>query len=96
MQQVIQGSVVPMVNGGPVKIAEIFLAKPNKDMDNAKREQLSSILLEFLRLCQTALIVNKSIIKATHLKFQTMCEQFYVKMQGEIMQLIDAGRRLQQ
>jgi hypothetical protein len=42
-----------MVNGGPVKICEIFLGQPNKDMTPAKRKQLAVIMIDFLNLCQT-------------------------------------------
>merc|ERR1712000_384739 len=80
LQQVIQGSVAPMVNGGPKTICEIFLAQPNKDMTPLKRQQLARIMEDFLVLCERALVLNKSIISASHVKFQEMCEKFYAEM----------------
>lgn len=89
LQQVIQGSVVPMVNGGPVKICEIFLGQSNKDMTPAKRKQLAAIMIEFLNLCQRALVVNKGIITSTHVKFQAMCEKYFEQMRGDVLALVE-------
>lgn len=94
LQQVIQGSVVPMVNGGPVKICEIFLGQQNKDMTPAKRKQLAVIMIEFLNLCGRALVVNKSIITSTHVKFQAMCEKYFDQMRVDVLALVEKSKSI--
>jgi hypothetical protein len=94
LQQVIQGSVVPMVNGGPVKICEIFLGQQNKDMTSAKRKQLAVIMIDFLNLCGRALVVNKSIITATHVKFQAMCEKYFDQMRVDVLALVEKSKSI--
>jgi len=84
LQQVIQGSVVPMVNGGPIKICEIFLNPNNKDMTAAKRATLAKLMRDFVALCGQAILVNKGIITAKHAGFQAMVEKYFETLKKEI------------
>lgn len=89
LQQVIQGSVVPMVNPGPLKICEIFLTEkaflskkyPHKDL-----KTLCNAMNAFVKLCAFAIKLNKANIDASHAKFQAMVEQYH----GELEKIVKA------
>lgn len=89
LQQVIQGSVVPMVNPGPLKICEIFLTEkaflskkyPHKDL-----KMLCNAMNAFVKLCAFAIKLNKANIDASHAKFQAMVEQYH----GELEKIVKA------
>jgi len=83
LQQVIQGSVLPMVHEGPIKICEIFLR--NSDSYNpALIEQLKKSLHIFIKMCGFAVALNKSLIGPEHIKFQQMVEQQYKVLKTRI------------
>jgi hypothetical protein len=82
LQSVIQGSVVTMVNEGPLKICEIFLAsgavdRDGKPYDPQKVAVLKEKMTDFIKMCGFAIKLNKSLISAEHLPFQQMVEQKY-------------------
>jgi hypothetical protein len=91
LQQIIQGSVVPLVNGGPVQFARVFVVEDHKDMDNEKRRLFADVLKEFLRLNGFAIALLGSIITEKHKKFQAMVMKYYKQLKTELNGLIDDG-----
>lgn len=89
LQQVIQGSVVPMVNPGPIKICEIFLSEKafnSKKYTHKDLRQLCNALNQFVKLCAFAIKLNKANIDASHAKFQAMVEQFHGELEKIVKQ----------
>ena len=86
LQQVLQGSVVPMVNEGPVKICEVFLSKeaveknPKQDVEN-----LCIAMGNFVELCAAAIQLNRGLITNSHVKFTKMIEKYYRDMYDKIV-----------
>jgi len=89
LQQVIQGSVLPMVNDGPLKICETFLTRPEL-FNPLHIEQLKQCLQEFIKMCGFAIALNKSIIGPSHIKFQQMVDQHYKILREKIMKYVTA------
>jgi CRP-like cAMP-binding protein len=93
LQQVVQGSVVPMVNAGPVAIARAFLA-PDRQPDSvtgandALRARLREVLHDFLGWCADAIAENASIITEKHRKFHEMLESQFAKLRAELEPLL--------
>ena len=89
LQQVIQGSVVPMVNPGPLKICELFLSEKaffSKRYSHKDLKTLCNAMTQFTKLCAFAIKLNKANIDASHAKFQAMVEQFH----GELEKIVKA------
>eukprot|EP01087_Luapelamoeba_hula_P004157 TRINITY_DN14106_c0_g1_i1.p1 TRINITY_DN14106_c0_g1~~TRINITY_DN14106_c0_g1_i1.p1 ORF type:complete len:254 (-),score=49.85 TRINITY_DN14106_c0_g1_i1:78-731(-) len=83
LQSVIQGSVVTMVNEGPLKICETFLPE-GPVLDPSGKPYPPELLMslrvkmsEFIRMCGFAIRLNKSLISAEHLPFQGMVQVKY-------------------
>jgi len=95
LQQVIQGSVVPMVNPGPLRICEIFLAPgtiKNNVYDRALVHQLMNAMEKFVRQCGFAIKFNNSLIDETHKKFQEMVEKCYAELSAKVKERIASLR----
>jgi hypothetical protein len=74
LQQLLQGSVAPMVHGGPSEIANLFLNKENAHkFDPQDIRKLRRTMNEFLVVCETALKLHKSII-SSEVKKAIPCE----------------------
>jgi hypothetical protein len=89
LQQVIQGSVVPMVNPGPLKICEIFLSEKafsSKKYSYKDLRNLCNAMNQFVKLCAFAVKLNKANIDASHAKFQAMVEQFHGELEKIVKQ----------
>jgi hypothetical protein len=95
LQQVLQGSVVPMVNPGPLKVCDIFLApgtiKERKQPVELVHELMDS-MDKFIRVCGFSIKLNKSLIDETHTKFQQMVERFYSELQDRVKTCLDTLR----
>ena len=78
LQQVLQGSVAPMVNEGPLKICETFL---NEDAARTARpehvELLTTAMCNFVELCAAAIQLDQMLIGPKHRKFHEMIEKYY-------------------
>jgi hypothetical protein len=95
LQQVIQGSVVPMVNPGPLKILEIFLSAGvfrDKKYSSPSILELMDVMDKFVKMCGFAIKLNKSLIDETQIKFQQMVEKFYGEMSDKVRVAIDTLR----
>jgi hypothetical protein len=95
LQQVLQGSVVPMVNPGPLKVCDIFLAPgtiKSKRHPVELVQELMDAMDKFVRVCGFAIKLNKSLIDETHTKFQLMVEKFYSELQDRVKSCLDTLR----
>jgi len=87
LQSAIQGSVVTMVNEGPLKICEIFLSEEAAHKyDKEQLRILREKMVMFIKMCGFAIKLNKSVITSEYLPFQRMVEEKYVA-------LVEATRR---
>lgn len=96
LQQVIQGSVVPMVNPGPLKILEIFLSAgvfKEKKYAAAGILELMDVMDKFVKMCGFAIKLNKSLIDETQIKFQQMVEKFYGEMSEKVRVALEVLRQ---
>jgi len=75
LQSVLQGSILATVNVGPREIAKTFLGKDAKDYPSEQIDRLRSSLMEFVKACEDAVAVNKTLIGPDQLNFQTELEQ---------------------
>jgi len=90
LQQILQGSVVPMVNEGPLKICADFLApEKEQEFDSKKVAELRDALRDFIRNCGFALRLNARLIDEKHKPFQDMCQQKYEELSKMIKTYID-------
>ena len=77
IQQILQGSVVPMVNPGPRRICDLFLSPEafhSKKYSHKHLRELSKAMLEFSRLCAFGVKFNNKLEGSA--KFQEMIEDF--------------------
>ena len=77
VQQILQGSVVPMVNPGPRRICDIFLSPEafhSKKYSHKHLRDLCKAMLEFSRLCAFGVKFNNKLEGSA--KFQEMIEDF--------------------
>eukprot|EP01103_Thecamoeba_quadrilineata_P019234 TRINITY_DN769_c0_g2_i1.p1 TRINITY_DN769_c0_g2~~TRINITY_DN769_c0_g2_i1.p1 ORF type:complete len:1872 (+),score=378.58 TRINITY_DN769_c0_g2_i1:39-5654(+) len=88
LQQLLQGSVVPMVNEGPLKICEIFLAEQQRYPEEQVQE-LKRVLQQFSRDCGFALSLNKSLITPEYVDFHQMLNDRYKIMRDKIREYTD-------
>eukprot|EP00026_Physarum_polycephalum_P000113 Phypoly_transcript_00113.p1 GENE.Phypoly_transcript_00113~~Phypoly_transcript_00113.p1 ORF type:complete len:2230 (+),score=343.31 Phypoly_transcript_00113:65-6691(+) len=90
LQQIIQGSVSPMVNEGPLKLCETFIMKA--EMYNPVHiDQLRQTLYEFVRTCGFAIHLNRAIIGPQDIQFQKMVEEQYSKLRDKANKLISTN-----
>eukprot|EP01133_Synstelium_polycarpum_P005247 gene5247-6071_t len=85
LQQVIQGSVFPMVNEGSLKICEVFLSKSNGTLYNAEHvDQLKKAMERFIHYCGWTIKLNKGLISPQHQEFQNMVEKQFEILKKEV------------
>ncbi|ELR14947.1 dedicator of cytokinesis 6, putative [Acanthamoeba castellanii str. Neff] len=76
LQHVLQGSALPQVNQGATEICEVFLAKGEGDKYSpASLERLRESLRQFLKACERAIELNRSLIGSEQLQFQKSIEE---------------------
>jgi len=97
LQQVIQGSVVPMVNAGPLKILDIFLclgAIKNSLYERRHVLRLMSAMESFVRQAGFAIKFNNSLIvdNQQQKKFQEMVEKCYADLNKQVRDRCDLLR----
>jgi len=96
LQSVIQGSVVAMVNEGPLKICEIFLSPDAVDPEGQpynkhQIEYLKAQMAEFVKVCAFAIRLNKSLISQEHIPFQEMVTSKYEVLAESVKQYLGAS-----
>jgi len=83
LQQVLQGSVLVTVNAGPLAIAKIFLG--NSAAYPAQHvARLQEVIISFVKLCQFALVLNKTLIQPDQEEFQVQLEAGYENLKKEL------------
>eukprot|EP01089_Gocevia_fonbrunei_P018800 TRINITY_DN6461_c0_g1_i1.p1 TRINITY_DN6461_c0_g1~~TRINITY_DN6461_c0_g1_i1.p1 ORF type:complete len:156 (-),score=33.21 TRINITY_DN6461_c0_g1_i1:461-868(-) len=90
LQSLIQGSVVTMVNEGPLAICQTFLGKKDEDQDVELVELLTSKVQDFVKMCGFAIAMNKSLISEEYLPMQKMFETGYAQLREKIKEFIDS------
>eukprot|EP01102_Stenamoeba_stenopodia_P022451 TRINITY_DN9354_c0_g1_i1.p1 TRINITY_DN9354_c0_g1~~TRINITY_DN9354_c0_g1_i1.p1 ORF type:complete len:288 (+),score=78.59 TRINITY_DN9354_c0_g1_i1:71-865(+) len=83
LQIVLQGSVLPQVNAGPLEFARVFLGHRDKYKPEMTR-LLEKELIQFVELCQSLLELNKQVIKADQIEFQKTMEESYDKLVNDL------------
>jgi hypothetical protein len=94
LQSVIQGSVVTMVNEGPIKICETFLVPDAVDSEGKRYppDQIAALkekMVLFVRMCGFAISLNNRIISSEHLPFQKMVEEKYAVLNETVKRYLD-------
>jgi len=95
LHSVIQGSVVTMVNEGPLKICETFLSPgaidpdTNKPYDPRLIAALKENMSSFVRLCGFAIRMSQRIISSEHIPFQNMVESKYLTLKETAAKYIE-------
>ncbi|KAK5576125.1 hypothetical protein RB653_007266 [Dictyostelium firmibasis] len=85
LHQILQGSVFPMVNEGPLKICEIFLSQKTINNFNPDHvDQLKKAMEKFIIYCGFTLRLSRSIISVQLQEFQNMIEEQYKTLKGQI------------
>ncbi|KAN0034357.1 hypothetical protein ACTFIV_000860 [Dictyostelium citrinum] len=85
LHQILQGSVFPMVNEGPLKICEIFLSPKTINNFNPDHvDQLKKAMEKFIIYCGFTLRLSRSIISVQLQEFQNMIEEQYKTLKGQI------------
>jgi len=81
LQQVLQGSVAPMVNEGPLKLCETFLSKEAKAKQKPEHVELLTLAMcNFVELCAAAIQLDQMLIGPQHRKFHQMIEKYYADL----------------
>lgn len=104
LQILLQGSVIPQVNAGPMAIAREFLTRHGifyifltfqkifiqrtESWPQEHVDKLKSALIQFLQVNSEALRKNKQLIEPDQIEFQLQCEQGYATMKKEMELLI--------
>eukprot|EP01090_Pellita_catalonica_P019310 TRINITY_DN6513_c0_g1_i3.p1 TRINITY_DN6513_c0_g1~~TRINITY_DN6513_c0_g1_i3.p1 ORF type:complete len:513 (+),score=81.55 TRINITY_DN6513_c0_g1_i3:193-1539(+) len=85
LQQILQGSALPQVNEGAIKICQIFLKSEEGERYQPEHLQLlQDALREFLEACQAALMKNKTLIKADQMAFQAELENGFAQLKSDM------------
>lgn len=95
LQQALQGSVVPMVNQGPLRIAQAFLgpqrvvdAQSSRDEQRRQRAELRAVMRDFLDVCEAALELHSTILTEKFRKFHEMCRTQFAALRAQIEALL--------
>jgi len=90
LQIVLQGSVLPQVNAGPLEICRVFLSPENAlKYPQPLVQKLQGIMREFITACDQALALNNNLIGAEQLAFQESLTQGFAELQQKIGQYMD-------
>jgi hypothetical protein len=97
LQQILQGSVVPMVNMGPIKVCEIFLnperIKAKEDPPEHVRE-LMQAMETFVMKCAFAIRLNKYVMEEKHAKMVDLIEKSFASLEQTVKNAIEAGSKV--
>lgn len=90
LQIILQGSVIPQVNAGPLAIARDFLGSSDQ-FPAPHVDRLRSAFARFLQVNSEALRRNKALIDPSQMDFQAQCEQGFAIIKKEIEAHLKAG-----
>jgi len=88
LQNVLQGSVLLQVHVGPKKICEDFLGHSN-DYPTDQIQTLKHDMREFVKACDEAVTLNKTLIGTDLLQFHNELEQGLKELKGYVMKYLE-------
>jgi len=89
LQQLLQGSVVPMVNEGPLKICDTFLSVESMPRYRTDQVELLKVKMAmFIKLCGFALALNKRLVTEEQKPFQQMLETHYKSLKIKVAEYL--------
>ena len=94
LQILLQGSVIPQVNAGPLAIARDFLGAPDQ-FPIAHLERMRAAFVSFLQVNSEALRRNKALIDPSQMEFQAQCEQGFAIIKKDIESYLKGGRAVE-
>uniref|UniRef100_A0A6B2KZ43 DOCKER domain-containing protein n=1 Tax=Arcella intermedia TaxID=1963864 RepID=A0A6B2KZ43_9EUKA len=97
LQQTLQGSVVPMVNPGPMRICETFLSVSAIQEGHYKKEDIIKLINAmdiFIKKCGFAVRLNRYVIEEKHIKFAQMIESSYSQLSVTVEQAIADAKKV--
>ncbi|XP_069784055.1 dedicator of cytokinesis protein 7-like isoform X2 [Narcine bancroftii] len=90
LQMVLQGSVGPTVNQGPMEVAQVFLSEiPNDPKLFRHHNKLRICFKDFLKRCEDALIKNKGLISSEREEYQSELERNYDALKHNLRPFIN-------
>lgn len=93
LQQTLQGSVVPMVNPGPLKICQLFLDPSTlQGFPLHEVSVLIGAMEDFIRVCDLAVKLNREVMEEKHAKFTLMIEKSFEEVRASIDQCTHNAR----
>jgi len=97
LQQTLQGSVVPMVNPGPIRLCETFFDPAAIIKDHYKREDVLRLIAAmemFVKKCGFAVKLNQYVMEETkHAKFTEMIEKSYHQLSSTVEVAISEAKK---
>ncbi|XP_078280237.1 dedicator of cytokinesis protein 7-like [Rhinoraja longicauda] len=95
LQMVLQGSVGPTVNQGPLEVAQVFLSEiPDDPKLFRHHNKLRICFKNFLKRCEDALIINKGLISSERVEYQYELERNYESLKYNLQPFLN--RRIPQ
>ncbi|XP_032903041.1 dedicator of cytokinesis protein 7-like isoform X1 [Amblyraja radiata] len=95
LQMVLQGSVGPTVNQGPLEVAQVFLSEIPDDPKLYRHHNKLRICFKiFLKRCEDALIKNKGLISSEREEYQNELERNYEALKYNLQPFLN--RRIPQ
>ncbi|KAM5256423.1 dedicator of cytokinesis protein 7 [Ctenodactylus gundi] len=89
LQMVLQGSVGPTVNQGPLEVAQVFLSEiPSDPKLFRHHNKLRLCFKDFTKRCEDALRKNKSLIGPDQKEYQRELERNYHRLREALQPLI--------
>ncbi|XP_051893532.1 dedicator of cytokinesis protein 7-like isoform X2 [Pristis pectinata] len=90
LQMVLQGSVGPTVNQGPLEVAQVFLSEiPDDPKLFRHHNKLRICFKDFLKRCEDALIKNKGLISSERVEYQCELEKNYEALKHNLQPFIN-------
>jgi len=86
LQSLLQGSVLALVNDGPIVICRSFLDEVQDEPEHILR--LQQLLRDFLRFCEESLAVYKRLIGSDQLDFHQALQEGYNKLSKEMVKFL--------
>jgi len=77
LHPVLQGSLLAAVNAGPKEICANFLGKNSAEFPSDQVDKLKQTFKDFLKACEDALILNKTLIGPDQVEFHKELELGY-------------------
>jgi len=96
LQQTLQGSVVPMVNPGPIRVCETFLSPQvvkDRTWPPEHTQRLMTSMEIFVKKCGFAVKLNQYVMEEKHEKFTKMIERSYAQLETTVKAAVEGARK---